>query len=87
MQIERIYGSPSATGTAAADKSAARGANNAAAPDFGESDRLKEAFNKTTDVCAEQVAKAKALAADPNYPAKEQLEKLARLLADNWPAE
>ena len=87
MQIERIYGLLSTTGTAAAGKIVTRGVNNASAPDFEESTRLKEALNNTADARAEQVAKAKALVADPNYPSKEQLEKLAGLLADNWPTE
>ncbi len=83
MQIERINRSLSTTGTTAAGKVA----NNATAADFGESDRLKAALDNTADVRAEQVAKAKTLAADPNYPSREQLEKLAGLLADNWTAE
>jgi hypothetical protein len=87
MQIERINRMVSTSETAAAGKTVTGGPNNATAPDFEESDRLKEALNNTAAVRAEQVAKAKALAADPNYPSKEQLEKLAGLLADNWPIE
>jgi len=35
------------------------------------------------EVRAEKVARGKALIADPNYPSKEQLKKIAGLLAEN----
>jgi hypothetical protein len=35
----------------------------------------------TPDVRAEVVARGKALVADPNYPSKEQIKKIARVLA------
>jgi hypothetical protein len=36
---------------------------------------------------ANEVARAKALVADPNYPSPEQMEKVAGVLAANWPRE
>ena len=36
------------------------------------------------DVRAEEVARGKALVADPNYPSTEQIRKIARVLAANW---
>ena len=41
----------------------------------------------TPEVRADQVARAKALIADPNYPSEKQLDKIANLLARNWQQE
>lgn len=43
-----------------------------------------QALTKTPDVRAENVARGKALIADPNYPSQEQIKKIANLLAANW---
>ena len=55
--------------------------------DFEESHRIKQALNDSPKVRADQVARAKALVADPNYPSKEQLGRIAGLLAANWQRE
>jgi hypothetical protein len=49
--------------------------------DFEESSKLEQALTATPDTRSEAVEKAKALAADPNFPSDEQLGKLAGLLA------
>jgi hypothetical protein len=54
---------------------------------FEESRRLNQALTDTPEVRADQVARAKALVADPNYPSKEQLDRIAGLLAANWQRE
>ena len=54
---------------------------------FEESRRLNQALTGTPEVRADQVARAKALVADPNYPSTEQLGKIAGLLAANWQRE
>ena len=43
-----------------------------------------QALTEMPDVRPEQVARGKALIADPNYPSLEQLKKIARVLAANW---
>jgi anti-sigma28 factor (negative regulator of flagellin synthesis) len=48
---------------------------------FDESHRLNQALSNTPDVRAEKVARAKAALADPNYPSKEQMKKVATMLA------
>ena len=55
--------------------------------DLDESHRLNQALANTAEVRADQVARAKALVADPNYPSNEQMAKIAGLLADNWQRE
>ena len=45
---------------------------------------LNRALDNTPDVRAEKVARGKALLADPNYPSKEQVKKIASLLAARW---
>ena len=52
--------------------------------DLNESRRLDQALAKTAEVRADQVARARALVADPNYPSHEQLGKIADVLAANW---
>jgi len=44
----------------------------------------RQALTETPDVRAEKVALGKALVADPNYPSREQIKKIANLLAANW---
>ena len=44
---------------------------------------LEPELANTPDVRAEEVARGKALVADPNYPSKEQLRKVASVLAAN----
>jgi hypothetical protein len=48
-----------------------------------ESRHHDQALANEPDVRAEKVARGKALIADPNYPSKEQLKKIAGLLAEN----
>jgi hypothetical protein len=48
-----------------------------------ESHPLGQTLANEPDVRAEKVARGKALIADPNYPSKEQLKKIAGLLAEN----
>ncbi len=48
---------------------------------FEQSNRLNQALADTADVRPEKVARAKALVADPNYPSKEQMQKVATMLA------
>jgi hypothetical protein len=43
----------------------------------------KQAMSQIPDVRAEKVARGKALVSDPNYPSKEQIKKIASLLAAN----
>jgi hypothetical protein len=45
---------------------------------------IQQALNRTPDVRTEKVARGKALVADPNYPSREQIKKIANLLAANW---
>ena len=49
---------------------------------FEKSHRLNQALDNTPDVRPEKVALAKALVADPNYPSKEQMKKVATMLAN-----
>ena len=46
-----------------------------------ESLHFQQALADAADVRAEKVARGKALVADPNYPSKEQLKKVAGILA------
>jgi len=55
--------------------------------DLSNSQRLDQVLANTADVRADQVARAKALVADPNYPSAQQLEKVAGLLAAKWRRE
>lgn len=43
-----------------------------------------QAMIKTPDVRAEKVSRGKALVADPNYPSKDQIKKIASVLAAKW---
>ena len=43
-----------------------------------------DALRTVPDVRAEVVARGKALIADPNYPSKRQMTKIAGLLAEHW---
>ncbi|HEY0550511.1 MAG TPA: flagellar biosynthesis anti-sigma factor FlgM [Verrucomicrobiae bacterium] len=52
-------------------------------PLSGENHHLHQALANEPDVRAEQVARGKALIADPNYPSQAQLKKIAGLLAEN----
>lgn len=45
---------------------------------------LSMALSEVPDVRAEMVARGKALIADPNYPSKAQLRKVAEVIAANW---
>ena len=54
---------------------------------FPESDQLHQALATTPVVRAEQVARAKALIADPNYPSPQKLDQIAGLLARNLAGE
>jgi hypothetical protein len=54
---------------------------------FEASQRLNKALTNMPEVRANEVARAKALVADPNYPSPEQMEKVAGVLAANWPRE
>ena len=58
-----------------------------AVPAFEETQRLNQALASSPEVRADQVARAKALVADPNYPSTGQLDKIAGLLAANWQRE
>ena len=46
-----------------------------------ESLHFQQALADAPDVRAEKVARGKALVADPNYPSKEQIKKMAGILA------
>ncbi len=46
-----------------------------------ESLQFHQALADAPDVRAEMVARGKALVADPNYPSKEQVKKIAMILA------
>jgi hypothetical protein len=48
-----------------------------------QTERLKQTLASPPEVRPDQVARARALAADPNYPSDIQLQKLAGLLADH----
>ena len=58
-----------------------------AATSFEETHRLNQSLAATPEVRADQVARAKALIADSNYPSEKQLDKIANLLARNWQQE
>src|SRR6185503_3625413 len=49
-----------------------------------EQNHLKRVLARQPDVRAEKVARGEALIANPNYPSKEQIKKVASLLAENW---
>lgn len=51
---------------------------------FEESQRLTQTLSSLPASRTEQVARAKALIADPNYPSNDQLAKIADHLAANW---
>lgn len=55
----------------------------AATTDFTAATQLAEKLATTPEVRAEQVTRAKALIADPNYPSTATINKVARQLADN----
>ena len=44
---------------------------------------LREALNNTPEIRPEVVEKGKALAVDPNYPPRELIERLAKLMVDS----
>jgi hypothetical protein len=44
---------------------------------------LREALNNTPEIRPEVVAKGKALAVDPNYPPREIIENLAKLMVES----
>jgi hypothetical protein len=48
---------------------------------FENSHRLNQVLATTVPARADQVARAKALIADPNYPSEQQMGKIANLLA------
>jgi hypothetical protein len=83
MRIERNH---PVTSDVAATKSGKPGpsAPSPAVSDLTASERLNQALANTTEVRADQVARAKALVADPNYPSEKQMSKIAGLLAANW---
>ena len=86
MQIERLNVSQ----TTGSTQTAAR-AKPATAPDlaaeFEATHRLNQVLTNTTGVRADQVARAKELLADPNYPSPELLGRISGLLANRWPAK
>ena len=51
-------------------------------PLSGENPDLKRKLDTEPDVRADKVARGKALIADPNYPSKETMRKVAGLLAE-----
>ena len=51
---------------------------------FEDSHRLNQALTSTPQVRSDEVARAKALLADPSYPSQQKLENIANLLARNW---
>jgi len=53
------------------------------AASFSASDSLKSHLSKISTVRPEQVAKAKKLLSDENYPSDDELERVAGLLADH----
>ncbi len=46
--------------------------------------RPEAIISTAPDVRAEKVARGRALVADPNYPSREQIKKIAHLLATQW---
>jgi hypothetical protein len=48
------------------------------------SSNLEFALSQAPDVRAAKVARGKALVADPNYPSREEIRQIARLLAARW---
>lgn len=53
-----------------------------ATSDFTESAQLTQKLANAPEVRAEEVARAKALIADPNYPDNTTIQKVAQTLAD-----
>ncbi len=85
MKVNQNHNLPSAAPVAqrqAADLTAAP-APAAATTDFAAAAQLAGKLAATPEVRAEQVARAKALIADPNYPNPATVNKVARQLADN----
>ena len=62
-------------------------APSSAVPGFAASDRLNQALTTTSTVRAEQVARAKALLADPNFPSQKQMEKSPAYWLTMWAAK
>jgi hypothetical protein len=79
MRIERKN---SSTVTSTLQKSGNLEARSSAHALPGTNEILALAY--TPEVRAEQVARGKALVADPNYPSREQLKQVASLLAASW---
>ena len=54
------------------------------ATDFEQTQQLEKTLATLPDARPEQVARARALIADPNYPSNAQMNRVAGLLAANW---
>jgi hypothetical protein len=52
--------------------------------DFASSCSLEMSLAAVPDVRASEVARGKALIADPNYPSRQQLRSVARVLVKQW---
>ena len=86
MRIERNYQTTTAANIEKAAKPATP-ATGSSVSAFQEAHQLNQAMANTPTVRADQVARAKALIADPNFPSSGQLEKVAGLLANNLSAD
>lgn len=85
MKVNQNHNLPSGAPVAqrkAADLTAAP-APAPAATDFAAATQLTKNLAATPEVRADQVARAKALIADPNYPNPATINKVARHLAEN----
>ena len=85
MRIERNLPTAPSVNSTKAGKPASP-ASSPMVADLNDSRGLNQALASTTQVRAEQVARAKALLANPNYPSGDQMNKVAGLLAANWPS-
>ena len=57
---------------------------NHASPSFARSRSLDMALAEVPEVRASEVARGKALVADPNYPSVAQIQKIAGVLTAHW---
>jgi hypothetical protein len=83
MRIERNHANAPAADGVKPNKPAASTLSSSVSG-FEESQHLDKTLSNMPEVRAEEVARAKALVADPNYPSPKQMEKVAGVLAANW---
>ncbi len=81
MKVNSNNEVPVSTSRSTEAKQAAR-PSDANTPDFVATTKLAQQLATTPDVRADEVARAKALIADPNYPDDKTIRAVARQIAD-----